>query len=125
MPRVVTERGSAGADNEEQTRWAVAPMLRSRAERPGWESLCAPRCAPPARAEPAPLLPGLSPPAAGSERPRAPSRGLCHRPGGCATAGLQGALPHGPAARGNTLQRELAEDRQEQSDLQVSRSWAG
>lgn len=79
-------------------------MLRSRAERPGWESLCASRCTPPARVEPAPRLAPVSSLSAGGERPRAPRRAgdplqwLCHPPGHRAG---QEALP-APRLRGGT-----------------------
>lgn len=62
-------------------------MLRSRAERPGWESLCAPCCTSLAHVEPAPRLARVSSLSAGSERPWAPRRAgdplqwLCHPPG--------------------------------------------
>jgi len=76
-------------------------MLRSRAERPGWESLCASRCTPPAHVEPAPGLARASSPSASSERPRAPRRAgdPLH---GCATrqaAGLVGRLSLCPGLR--------------------------
>lgn len=68
--------------------WAAVPMLRSRAERPGWESLCASRCTPPVRVKPAPWLACVSSSSAGGECPWAPCRAgdplqqLCH-PAGC------------------------------------------